>query len=124
MRIKKGDKWKAVFLILEGVFKPTVIFFELTNSLVIFQAIINDLLRNIIEIGDVVVFIDNKMVETETKEEHDNIIKEMLRKMIKNNVFVKLEKYVWKVREVEFLKVIIRLDKIKMEKEKVQEVVD
>ena len=68
MRIKKGDKWKAVFLILEGVFKPTVIFFELTNSLVIFQAIINDLLRNIIEIGDVVMFIDNIMVKTETKE--------------------------------------------------------
>ena len=68
MRIKKGDKWKAVFLILEGVFKPTVIFFELTNSLVIFQAIINDLLRNIIEIGDVVMFIDNIMVKTEIKE--------------------------------------------------------
>jgi len=124
VRIKKGDKWKTVFLMLEGAFKPTVIFFELTNLLVTFQAIMNDLLRNIIEIGDVVVFIDNKMVETETKEEHDNIIKETLRKMIKNNVFVKLEKYVWKVREVGFLKVIIRLDKIKMEKEKVQEVVD
>ena len=68
MRIKKGDKWKVVFLMLEGVFKPTVIFFELTNSLVIFQAIINDLLRNIIEIGDVVMFIDNIMVKTETKE--------------------------------------------------------
>jgi len=67
VRIKKEDKWKAVFLMLEDVFKPTVIFFELTNSLVIFQAIINDLLRNIIEIEDVVMFIDNIMVETETK---------------------------------------------------------
>ena len=124
MRIKKGDKWKAVFLILEGVFKPTVIFFELTNSLVIFQAIINDLLRNIIEIGDVVMFIDNIMVETETKEEHNNIIEEMLRKMIENNLFVKLEKSIWKVREVGFLEVVIRLDKMKIEKEKVQEVVD
>ena len=124
MRIKKGDKWKVVFLMLEGVFKPTVIFFELTNSLVIFQAIINDLLRNIIEIGDVVMFIDNIMVETETKEEHNNIIEEMLRKMIENNLFVKLEKSIWKVREVGFLEVVIRLDKMKIEKEKVQEVVD
>ena len=124
MRIKKGDKWKVVFLMLEGVFKPTVIFFELTNLLVIFQAIINDLLRNIIEIGDVVMFIDNIMVETETKEEHNNIIEEMLRKMIENNLFVKLEKSIWKVREVGFLEVVIRLDKMKIEKEKVQEVVD
>ena len=44
--------------------------------------------------------------------------------MMENNLFVKLEKSVWKVREVGFLKVVIRLDKMKIEKEKVQEVVD
>ena len=32
MRIKKGDKWKAVFTTLEGSFEPTVMFFGLTNS--------------------------------------------------------------------------------------------
>jgi len=76
-----------------SAFKPIVIFFELTNSLVTFQAIINDLLRNIIDIEDVVVFIDNMMVETETEEGHDNIVEEMLRRMVENNLFVKLEKY-------------------------------
>jgi len=60
---------------------------------VTFQAIINDLLRNIIDIEDVVVFIDNMMVETETEEGHDNIVEEMLRRMVENNLFVKLEKY-------------------------------
>ena len=39
-------------------------------------------------------------------------------------MFVKLEKYMWKVREVGFLKVVMGLDKMKMKKEKVQEVVD
>jgi len=32
IRIKEGDKWKVVFTILEGSFKPTVMFFGLTNS--------------------------------------------------------------------------------------------
>ena len=68
MRIKEEDKCRAAFSMPKDACKPMVIFFELTNSLVIFQAIINDLLRNIIEIGDVVMFIDNIMVKTETKE--------------------------------------------------------
>jgi len=99
-------------------------FFELTNSPVTFQAMMNDLLRNMIEVGDVAVFIDDMMVGMETEEKHDNIVKEVLRKIAKNNLFVKLEKYVWKVRKVGFLEVVIGLDRVKMEKEKVQGVVD
>jgi len=37
--IKEGDKWKVAFMTLEGSFEPTVMFFELTNSLVTFQMI-------------------------------------------------------------------------------------
>ena len=44
MRIKEGDEWKAVFTILERLFKPTVMFFGLTNSLAIFQTIMNEIL--------------------------------------------------------------------------------
>jgi len=66
---------------LESVFEPTVIFFALTNSLATFQAIMNNLLRNIIETEDVVMFIDNMMVGIEKEKGHDNIIKEVLRRM-------------------------------------------
>ena len=34
--IKEKDEWKVVFMTLEGLFEPTVIFFGLTNSLAIF----------------------------------------------------------------------------------------
>ena len=44
--------------------------------------------------------------------------------MGENDLFVKLEKYMWKVREVVFLEVVIGSGKVKMKKEKVQEVVD
>ena len=47
-----------------------------------------------------------------------------MRRLEENNLFVKPEKYVWKVREVGFLEVIIREDRVRMEKEKVQGVIE
>ena len=84
----------------------------------------NDLLRDMIEAEDVAAFIDDIIVRTETEEGHDNIMEEVLRRIAKNDLFVKPEKYVWKVREVRFLGVVIRPDRVKIEKEKIQEVVD
>jgi len=52
----------------------------------------NDLLRDMIETRGVVAFIDDVIAETETEEEHDNIVKEVLKRMVENDLFVKLEK--------------------------------
>ncbi len=41
IRIKEGDEWKAAFLTPEGLFKPTVMFFGLTNSPTTFQMMMN-----------------------------------------------------------------------------------
>jgi len=84
---------------------------------------INNLLRDLIEVEDVAVFIDNVMMVIETEEEYNNIMEKVSRKITNNNLFVKPEKYVWKVREVGFLGVVIGLDGIKMEKKKFQRVV-
>jgi len=43
IRIKKGDKWKAVFTTHIRAYKPTIIYFRLTNFPAIFQTMINDL---------------------------------------------------------------------------------
>jgi len=45
-----------MFMILEGLFKPSVMFFELINSLATFQAIMNKLLRNLINTRKIVSF--------------------------------------------------------------------
>ena len=52
------------------------------------------------------------------------MVKEVVRRLAENNLYVKLEKCKWKVREVEFLGVIIGPESIKMEKEKVKGVLD
>jgi len=75
-------------------FEPTVMFFGMTNSPAIFQAIINEILRNMINKGKVVAFIDNILVRTEIEERYDEIVEEVLRRLEENNLYVKPEKYV------------------------------
>jgi len=61
------------------------------NSLATFQAIMNEILRDLINEGKVVVFVDDVLVGTETEERHDEIIKEILRRLEENNLYIKLE---------------------------------
>ena len=73
----------------ESTFELTVMFFGLINSLATFQIIMNDLLRYMIEAGDVAAFIDDVMVGTEIEKEHDNIVEKLLRRIAENDLFVK-----------------------------------
>jgi len=44
--------------------------------------------------------------------------------LAKNNLYVKLKKYKWKVKEVGFLEIVIGLKRIKIEKEKIKDILD
>jgi len=107
VRIKEGDEWKATFTMPEGSFEPTVMFFELINSPATFQAIMNELLRDLIKTGKVAVSIDDVIVGTEMEENHDELVAEVIKRLEENNLYVKPEKCKWRVREVEFLGVVI-----------------
>ena len=100
-------------------FEPMVMFFEMTNSPATFQAMMNEILRDLINKGKVVAFIDDVLVGTEIEDGHDEIVKEILKRLEENNLYVKLEKCVWKARKIEFLGVIIGPNGIEIEAEKV-----
>ena len=82
-----------VFTTLEGSFEPTVIFFGLTNLPATFQAIMNKLLRDLINTEKVAAFIDDIIIRMEIEEEHNKIVAEMIRRLEENDLYVKLEKY-------------------------------
>ena len=124
IRIKEGDEWKTAFIMHLGVYKPTVMFFGLTNLPATFQAIINDILRDLINTGEVVVFMDNILVETEEEKRYNEIVEEVLRRMKENNLYIKLEKCIQKVREIEFLGLVMGSGGIKIQEEKVAEVLE
>jgi len=102
-----------------GSFKPTVMFFGMTNSPATFQAMMNEILRDMINEGKVAAFVNNVLVETETEEGHNEIIEEVLKRLEENDLYIKPEKCVWKVQKIGFLGVVIGPDRIEMEKEKV-----
>ena len=99
-------------------------FFGLTNSPATFQVMMNKLLRDLINTGKVVAFIDNVIVGMETEEGHNEIVAEIIKRLEENVLYVKPEKCKWKVREVGFLGVVIRPEEIKMEEEKVKSVLE
>jgi len=81
-----------VFTIYIGLFKPTVIFFGMTNSPAIFQAMINEILRDLVNESKIAIFVDDILIETEIKKEHNKIVEKVLRRLEKNNLYVKPEK--------------------------------
>ena len=120
VRIKEGDEWKAAFTMYIEAYEPTVMYFGLMNSPATFQTMMNDLFRDLINQGDMATFIDDILVATDTEEEHNELVEEVLKRLEENNLFVKPKKCKWKVREVEFLGVVISLRGVEMQKEKVE----
>jgi len=85
---------------------------------------INDLFQDLINQEDTTTFIDNILVVIDTEEGHEELVEEVLRRLEENDLFVKPEKCRWKVREVEFLGVVIGLRGVKMQKKKVEGVLN
>ncbi len=69
-------------------------------------------------------FINDVIVGTETEKEYDKIVEEVVKKLAKNNLYVKPEKYKWKMKEVGFLGVVIGPEGIKIKEEKMKDVLD
>ena len=74
MQIKEGDKWKAAFQTNQGLFEPLVMFFGLTNSLATFQTMMNNIFKDLIDEGYVVVYMDDILVYTRMIEHHWEVV--------------------------------------------------
>ena len=75
-----------------GAYKPTVMYFGLTNSLVTFQTIMNDLFQDMINQKNMATFIDDIIVATDTKKGHNELVEEVLKRLEENNLFIKPER--------------------------------
>jgi len=69
-------------------------FFRITNLPATFQAMMNEILRDLVNESKIIVFVDNVLVGTEIERGHDEIVEEVLRRLEKNNLYMKPEKCV------------------------------
>ena len=69
-------------------------------------------------------FINNVIIGMEGEEEHDELVEEVVRRLAENDLYMKLEKCKWKMKEVGFLGMVMGPEGIKIEEEKVKGVLD
>jgi len=90
--VKEGDEWKAAFTTHVGSFEPVMMFFRMTNLPATFQAMMNEILRDMINKGKVVALLDDVLVGIEAEEGHDEVVKEVLRRLEESDLYIKPEK--------------------------------
>jgi hypothetical protein len=131
VRIKSGDEWKAAFLTPEGLFKPTVMFFGLTNSPATFQMMMNTIFRREVAQGWLSVYMDDIAIHTkphadETEPQHRKwhatLTHQILQKLHNNDLYLKPSKCEFAKDEIEYLGVIIRRNQMRMDPTKLNSV--
>ncbi len=91
IRIADGDEWKTAFRTRYGWFEYLVIPFGLTNAPASFQNLINDTLRQYLDIS-VIVYLDDILMFSKTREKHITHVKQVLDKLQQNQLWAKAEK--------------------------------
>jgi hypothetical protein len=124
IRIKEGNEWKAAFCTNQGLFEPTVMFFGLTNSPATFQSFMNHIFHDLIMQGHVAVYMDDILIFTNDHKQHAQIVKQVLQILCDNDLFLKPEKCVFHVSEVEYLGVIIGHNQVRMDPTKTSAIHD
>jgi hypothetical protein len=92
IRIREGDEWKTAFKTRYGHFEYTVMLFRLTNAPAQFQAYINKALAELVNIT-CIIYLNNILIFSDNKEEHIEHVKEVLQRLRKARLFIKLLKY-------------------------------
>jgi len=82
----------VAFITYIRTYELIVIYFRLTNSLAIFQTMMNNLFQDMINQRNTATFIDDIIVVMDTKKEHDELVEKILKRLKENNLFVKPEK--------------------------------
>jgi len=94
-------------------------FFGMTNSLATFQTMINDIFRNLIAEGIVVVYLDDILIFTKMKEEYVQAVQQVLQVLKENKLFFRPEKCEFYKQRIEYLGLVISENKVSMDPVKV-----
>ncbi|KAL0189919.1 hypothetical protein M9458_017018, partial [Cirrhinus mrigala] len=123
VRIRRGDEWKTAFNTPRGHFEYLVMPFGLSNSPGVFQALVNDVLRDMVD-RFIYVYLDDILIFSSSLQEHVQHVRRVLQRLLENGLFVKAEKCDFHAQSVPFLGYIVSSEGMRMDPEKVKAVVD
>ncbi|KAI2650240.1 Transposon Tf2-6 polyprotein [Labeo rohita] len=123
VRIREGNEWKTAFNTPTGHFEYRVMPFGLVNAPAVFQAFINDVLRDTLN-KFVFVYLDDILIFSSSYQEHVQHVRQVLQRLLQNRLFIKLEKSEFHVPRVSFLGFIVSKGSLQMDPSKVRAVLD
>ena len=113
VRIREGDEKKAAFKTRYGLFKPTVMYFGLTNSPATFQTMMNYIYWDVIlkhkPLGTTIhVYMDDIGIATcTTLDDHRRAVQDILQVAQLHDLYFKLEKCLFHSSSMDYLGVIL-----------------
>lgn len=96
--------------------------FGLTNASAVFQALINDVLRNMLN-HFVFVYLDDILIFSRSLNEHVQLVCLVLQHLLENRLYVKAKKCEFHVESVGFLGFVVEKGQLKADPAKIQAVV-
>ena len=119
IRMAKGDEEKTAFLTRYGLFEYTVMPFGLCNAPSTFQAFINDVLREYLDVF-CSAYLDDILIYSNSQEEHTEHAQKVLEKLKQAGLYLDINKCQFHVQEVKYLGLMITTEGLKMDPQKVE----
>jgi hypothetical protein len=121
LKIRASNIPKIAFITRYGLYEYTVMSFGLTNAPAYFMYLMNKVFMEYLD-KFVVVPIDDISIFSNNEEEHDEHLRLVLQKLRENQLYAKLNKYEFWLKEVSFLGHIISEGGISVDPSKVKDV--
>jgi len=108
----------------QGLFELKVMYFGMTNSPAIFQALMNSVFADLIAKGKVVVYMDDILIYNADLKEHHQVVCKVPKQLEHYDLYLKPEKCEFEKESMEYLGMIIRPGEVQMDPGKVAAVKD
>jgi len=123
VRVKEGHEYLTAFRTPIGHFEYLVMPFGLRNAPSVFQRFIQDVLADCIGFY-VQVYLDDIIIYSSSTDIHVKHVCTVLKLLIDNGLYVKLEKYDFHVKETKFLGLIVSTEGLTIDKSKLKYIID
>ena len=123
IRIREKNEKKTTFLTRYELFEYVIILFELCNALEIFQIFINDILREYLD-DFCLNYLDDILIYNNIYENYIIYIFKVLERLIEVELFLNINKCEFFVQKIKYLDLIITIERVKINSQKIEIIVD
>ena len=117
--MRLNNKHKIIFIIYYNLFKYVVMSFELYNISITFQSFINKTLNFYLD-NFCIIYINNILIYNNIETKYKNYINKVLAKLYNANLYLNINKYIFFIKQIKHLNLIIIIEKIRINFKKIK----